>query len=168
MSALSIGIDPGLDGGIVILSDTGSIISKHPMPTIKLGKGRVVDVLEITRLLTFENSATVYLEEASKHSPGVLAICSTWYTYGSIETILKLIGMRYQTVQPLKWQRRFWARPAMAKGDKFDTKAAALVAASKLWPNQDWLKGKQSIKPHDGMIDAALIAEYGRTREEAK
>lgn len=164
MSKIIIGIDPGLDGGICTMLGT-AIIGLVPMPTIKLGKGRVVDVRVIKALVTYEGDVTVYLEEASKHSPGVLALCSTWYTFGAIETVLKLSGIRYQTVRPLNWQKRFWTRPKMAKGAKFDTKAAALVAARRLWPQQDWTKSERATKPHDGIVDAALIAEYARLKE---
>lgn len=160
-----IGIDPGLDGGIATLSQSGDILRACSMPTIKLGKGRVVDVLEIRRELNYYIDTVVYLEEASKHSAGVLSLCSTWYTFGAIETILKLSAIRYQVIRPQNWQKRFWTRPTMAKGDKFDTKAAALMAATRLWPEVDWTKSLKARKPHDGMIDAALIAEFARLRE---
>ena len=40
------------------------------------------------------------------------------------------------------------------------TKVAALAAANKLWPQQKWIATNKSKVPHDGMIDAALIAHY--------
>lgn len=160
-----IGIDNGLDGGIVMLNEHGKIEHKCVMPVIKLGKGRAVDVVEVSRLLPFNPSDTsVLLENASKHSPGVLALCSTWYSLGCVETVLKLSAARYDLINPQKWQKEFWTRPKMPKGTKFDTKAAALNAANKLWPGTDWTKSERASKPHDGMIDAALIAEYCRRK----
>ena len=40
------------------------------------------------------------------------------------------------------------------------TKVAALAVANKLWPQQRWIATNKSKVPHDGMIDAALIAHY--------
>jgi hypothetical protein len=51
--------------------------------------------------------------------------------------------------------------PGCAKGD---TKPAALARARQLWPAESWLASPRCSKPHDGMIDAALIAEYGRIK----
>ena len=50
----------------------------------------------------------------------------------------------------------------MPKGQKFNTKAAALNVAKQIFPAETWLKSERCTKPHDGMIDAALLAEYGR------
>ena len=50
----------------------------------------------------------------------------------------------------------------MAKGQKFNTKAAARNAASKVWPGEDWRKNDRCKVAHDGICDAALISEYGR------
>jgi len=158
------GIDNGLDGGIVQLDEDGKIFDKKIMPTIKTGKGRTVDIVEIAHHFYDTKTHFYMLENASKHSPGVLALCSTWYTFGCIEAALKIKGMRYELIQPQKWQREFWAKPKMPKGKKFDTKAAALVAAKKLWPSEDWTKSERATKPHDGLIDAALIAEYCRRK----
>jgi hypothetical protein len=43
-----------------------------------------------------------------------------------------------------------------------ETKPRALEVASRTWPEEDWLATPRSSKPHEGLIDAALIAEYGR------
>jgi hypothetical protein len=59
---------------------------------------------------------------------------------------------------PQAWQRVML--PNCAKGD---TKPAALAKAKQLWPAETWLATNRSTKPHDGLVDAALIAEFGRT-----
>jgi hypothetical protein len=91
-----------------------------------------------------------------------MALCSTWFTYGHICAALKLGLYRWHSIRPQAWQKTFWAKPKMPKGQKFDTKAAALRSANMLWPTEDWTKSDRATKPHDGMVDAALIAEYGR------
>lgn len=168
-----IGIDNGLDGGVVGLNESSTILFKHPMPVKKVGKGRQIDILALRDLIYFsiedskltrydDDEVRILIEHPSKHSPGVLALCSTWQSFGTCVSILTLSGHRWDSIIPSKWQKRFWVRPKMPKGTKFDTKAAALNAAQKLWPNAEWTKSERARKPHDGMIDAALIAEYAR------
>ena len=43
-----------------------------------------------------------------------------------------------------------------------DTKKAALIKASVIAPDECWQKSKRASKPHDGMVDAFLIAHYIR------
>ena len=160
------GIDNGLDGGIVVLDEAGTISHREPIPTIKEGKSRRIDVTELDVQLSDLGNlpVSVCVEPAQSFSPGKSALCSTWRSWGLIESLLILRQIQYETVNPRKWQREFWTTPKMPKGKKFDTKAAALLAASKLWPSENWTKSDRSTKPHDGMIDAALIAEYWRRR----
>lgn len=158
-----IGIDNGLSGAFTIL-DEGQIAQTMPMPTEKTGKGRELDEKSIYKLIYDNQEAYFAIEEASKHSPGVLALCSTWQTYGAIKCMLKVLNVRYEIVKPSQWGKMFWVRPKMAKGKKFDTKAAALQAAKRIWPKETWLASKRCTKPHDGMVDSALIGEYARRK----
>jgi hypothetical protein len=159
----SIGIDNGLAGAFVV-NINGAIADVLVMPTLKQGKYNVVDARKIGEFITIWNDrgATFFLEQASMHSPGKMALCSTWRTFGTIDALLKYLKCPYEDVPPQKWQKHFWVRPKMPKGVKFDTKAAALAAASRKWPKQTWLATPRSSVPHDGIVDAALIAEYGR------
>lgn len=157
------GIDNGLDGGIVTIDADGEMLQAIPMPTFKTGKGREVDIVAIASLIA-NIGGTFLLENASKHSPGKMALCSTWFTFGQIKAALMLEGARYELVHSQHWQREFWTRPKMPKGQKFDTKAAALNAANRIWPGNQWLASNRCTKPHDGMVDAALIAEFGRRK----
>lgn len=157
-----IGIDNGLDGGIVMLDDDGRIVDKRVMPTFKKGKGREVCTLGVEESLHCRDVSLVVIEQASKHAAGVLSLCSTWYSFGLIMGAVRAAHLRHEIIPPQRWQKMFWARPKMAQGQKFDTKAAALQAASRLWPKEDWTKSERATKPNDGMVDAALIAEFGR------
>lgn len=157
-----IGIDNGLDGGIAAIDEDGKILWKRPMPTVKLGKGRQLWVESVWNIIQQETPRLIIIEEASKHSAGTLALCSTWFSFGMLTSVAKLSGCKYEIVRPQAWQKAFWARPKMPKGTKFDTKAAALNAANRIWPGTDWTKSERATKAHDGMVDAALLAEYGR------
>ncbi len=176
-----IGIDNGLDGGIVALDGEGAVTFKSKMPVNKTGKGREIDVqgfaaiveqlsphavfispLAVSIVEQLSPHAVFIVEQASKHSPGKMALCSTWHSFACMTTTLKLLKVQWDLVQPQKWQKAFWARPKMPKGQKFDTKAAALVAAKRIWPCEEWLASDRCKIAHNGMVDAALIAEHAR------
>lgn len=155
-----IGIDNGLTGGLVALSDhPGPPIAMIPMPTRGKAKGNEVDAKAVWEWIYFTGgtACTVILETPGKHSPGAQALCSMWDSYGAIRGILESRSIRHHRITPQQWQKRMM--PGCAKGD---TKPAALAKAQSLWPHESWLVTPRSTKPHEGLIDAALIAEYGR------
>lgn len=160
MNRVYIGIDNGLNGGMVALSNhPGTPISMRVMPTIGKDNGNEVDAAKVWDFLNeFDrDSITVILETPGKHSPGVMALCSMWDSYGVIRGILASRGIRHYRIRPQAWQK------AMLTGcKKGDTKPAALAKAKQLWPSESFLDSPRCKNPHDGLIDAALIAEYGR------
>lgn len=159
-----IGIDNGLSGAIALVKGSSLVVS--PMPTRKLGKGRGLDRAAFFKMAKHwrQSGYSVVVEMPEKHSPGVLALCSTWHCSGGILMALEANNVRYHEVRANQWQRLFWSRPKMAKGQKFDTKHASLAAAKKLWPHEKWLRSERCKTPDSGMADAALIAEYGRIK----
>lgn len=164
---LYIGIDNGLSGALAVLEGNGTFRAMAPMPTVPNGKGRDLDIERLKESLVWglHDEVTVVIELPTKHSPGVLALCSTWCCYGGIRAVLTLAKVRtHEITSPRTWQKMFWTVPKMPKGQKFDTKAAALKAATQLWPSQSWLATDRSSVPHPGLVDAALIAEYGRRK----
>lgn len=155
-----IGIDNGLTGGLVSLSDhPGEPIEMIAMPTRNKAKGNEVDAFAVWDWIHAwgGTACTVILETPGKHSPGAQALCSMWDSYGAIRGVLESRGIRHHRIAPQQWQKKML--PGCAKGD---TKPAALARARQLWPGETWLATPRSTKPHEGMIDAALIAEYGR------
>jgi hypothetical protein len=156
-----IGIDNGLTGALVAISDhPGPPITKTIMPTRGKAKGNEVDAEKIWAWigeLACCDNVTVILETPGKHSPGAQALCSMWDSYGAIRGVLECRRIRHHRITPQAWQK------VMLVGcKKGDTKPAALAKAKQLWPEESWLATPRSTKPHEGLIDAALIAEYGR------
>jgi len=157
-----IGIDNGLTGGLVALSDhPGPPIETMVMPTLGKFKGNEVNSLIVWEFLAGYNleEITVILETPGKYSPGVLALCSMWDSYGAIRGVLESRGIRHHRITPQAWQKVML--PGCAKGD---TKPAALAKARQLWPNETWLASPRCKVANSGLIDAALIAEYGRIK----
>jgi len=163
MTHIYIGIDNGLTGGLVALSDhPGPPIEMIVMPTRGKTNGNEVDAKEVYFILSalsggLSGRITVILETPGKHSPGAQALCSMWDSYGAIRGVLESRGIRHHRITPQAWQKKML--PGCAKGD---TKPAALAKARQLWPQENWLATPRSTVAHGGLIDAALIAEYGR------
>ena len=157
-----IGIDCGLDGALVILNSTG-IVSMRDMPTKKEGNRRSIYIQALDRWFKRINrcNCIAVVEDPGRHAPSAAGLRSMTYSFAVIEALLVAHGIDYITVMPRKWQKHFWTRPKNVEG-KFDTKAAALVAANNIWTDTDWRRTTRSKKAFDGFVDAALIAEYGR------
>jgi hypothetical protein len=48
--------------------------------------------------------------------------------------------------------------------EKGETKRAASELARRLWPDESFFATERCKTPHDGLVDAALIAEYARRK----
>jgi hypothetical protein len=158
MSTIYIGIDNGLSGGIVAIQGP-SIIKSWTMPTRGKATGNEVDAEMLASFFDnwMRDEYSVVLETPGKFAKGVQAISSMWDSYGATRAVLECRGCRHHRIPPQRWQKVMI--PNCAKGD---TKPAALARARQLWPTMDWAATPRSVKPHEGLVDAALIAEYAR------
>lgn len=157
-----IGIDNGLDGAIAINRE--GQVDFHIMPVIKLGKGRKVDVIVVHDLLASIIGDKMVVVERPAGSISVKPAVSMADSFARIESCLMFLRIQYRDVTASEWQKYFWTRPNMPVGTKFDTKAAALNAAKKIWPASDWRKSDRARNAHDGAVDAALMSEWARVR----
>lgn len=156
-----IAFDNGVTGGIAAISEhRGSLIAATPMPIQKARKGNQVDVkavhLWISEVAGGNLSQATYLIEEPGGSKSAKAGVSMAGSFHAIRALLDVKFLRWHPVTPQKWQKE------MIPGHKGDTKPRALELARRLWPEEKWLATPRCKTPHDGMIDAALIAEYGR------
>jgi hypothetical protein len=163
---LFVGVDNGISGGVVALDQDGGIVLREKSPTVADGKKKRLCAVGFRALLAKLEPTGLFtiVVERPAGSKSVLAAVSMQDSFAKIETVLILDRHRHQFITAKTWQKEFWSVPKMPKGQKFDTKAAALLAANRLWPNADWLASPRCMVPHDGMIDAALIAEWARRK----
>jgi len=156
-----VGIDPGLNGGIAVL-ECERVLTLHIMPTRQSGSGgrRVVDQVALDSMLMDLPPDTFCVVEAqtAMHGNGVTSAFSLGMTYGAITQALVSRAVRHQRVKPQIWQRAY----GISGGYQKRTKAQALTVAQGLWPMQDWRATDRSRVAHDGLVDAALLAEYAR------
>jgi hypothetical protein len=164
-----IGIDPGMDGGIVVLDSHERCVIAIPMPTINVaskGKRRTLDLPALVAVLrdhavitttdySTEPIARVIVEKVSSR-PGEGAAASFQFgrCYGAIEAVLTALGASWSAESPQSWQKAILAG---VEGD--DTKARAVLVAQRRLPTVP-LVLPRCRTPHSGIADAACIALY--------
>jgi hypothetical protein len=152
-----VGIDNGLDGGLCAISaHNGSIIDKTPMPTYMNKKKREVDTKAIqTWIRALNTPFVIAIEEPLKHARSSQAMRSMSISFG------KIVGMaESRDFELARIEVHDWQTAVLGKIPKGHTKIAALKVAKKLAPDEDWLATPRCTTPHDGMIDAFLIAKF--------
>jgi len=173
-----IGIDPGKNGAIVWMDSDGIVLEKQPMPLV----GKEFDLHQFSKLLDeiiWGKSIHVFIEQVHAiYGSAAGATFTFGEIYGAIKGIVSAKAIPYTLVQPKKWQKVIYQgipeirkpsititkgkRAGQKQKGKLDTKAMSLLAAKRLFPNVDLRASERCKKPHDGIVDALLITEYGR------
>lgn len=152
-----LGIDPGLSGGIVMLDDNKQIYFKIVMP-VKDGEINSNALKSIMQELTDKDH--IVIEDV--HSIfGASAKSNFMFgkVCGIIQALANTTPATVTLVPPKAWQKKIWeASDIILKNGKKDTKKTSLAAATRLAPNVDFRKSERSKIPHDGIVDAYLIA----------
>ena len=163
-----IGIDLGKLGGICIQEDNSFTTMVMPETYVELSnlikefsrKKFSLDKLEFEGcLVVFEELHGIF--SASKSSTWSLAEQS-----GALIGICTALGLPFKAVPPKEWQQEmFQGLPPIRKATgSTDTKAMALVACKRLFPDVKVLMTSRSKVPHNGVVDAVLLSEYGRRK----
>lgn len=152
-----IGVDPGLTGGLAALTSQGIILKI--MPAVPVGKRNQIDekaVVDWFRLFA-DQPTRIYIELVhAMPKQGVVSMFTFGTGWGLVRGICAGLGLSYELVRPQEWKKTVLI--GQPKGSDY-------LVASRLWPNAEWLASKRCKKPHDGLVHAALIAEYGRRIE---
>jgi len=157
---LVVGIDNGLTGGMCALCPvSGNVVATAVMPVKKNGKrneicaAALVDWIICLDLLVDK----VVVEESPAHAPSAASLSSMSISFGKMVGAFEVTGFRVERVMVRDWQREMLGK----KIPQGMTKPLALAYARRRWPDQNWLASARCKTPHDGIIDAALIALYG-------
>jgi len=156
------GIDPGISGGIVVLDGEGKIESKNVMPVMTLkGKKtrRVIDIQELADLLSSLDVNMCFLEKVTAMpGNGNVSMFTFGYGCGLLEMGLAAFKVPYTLVPPQTWCK------VMHQGisKDIDAKQRSLMVFKRGYPNIDLRASKRCSTVHSGLLDALLIAEYGR------
>lgn len=155
-----IGIDNGVSGALAAIhAEHPQVVRLRSMPIQKARKGNEIDVADAAewlRAIAVNDTLTVIIEEPGG-SQSAKAASSMAGSFHALRAICEIRGYRWHRITPQSWQK------VMLPGCKAaETKKRALSKAKQLWPSETWLESPRCRVPHDGWIDAALIAEYGR------
>ena len=172
-----IGIDNGISGGIVGLGPCAGTapIFAHRLPLRTVTDGtEEIDATALMGILQGQPisvEVSVFIEECPRHASSASAMRSMAISYGLI------IGVLARFEHSLGWAvhrtqsgnaKAGWQRQMLGDVPKGRTKEWALAAANSIWPGATWVASPRCSKPHTGLIDAALIAEFGRRKIEGR
>ena len=162
-----IGIDIGKKGAIYMMNEDGTEDWRVAMPMIKTQ----VDWHELNAILEpyqMFNGMVVFEKLGVIFGSSKKTAFSMGEQYGAVRQCCIANNLRYTEVPAKKWQAEMFEGQVniLKTGSKSarDTKAMALVAAKRLFPTVNLLMTKASSVPHDGLVDALLMAEYARRK----
>lgn len=151
---LIMGIDPGSNGGIVLRGEHSLVCYVMPETPQK-----------VDSLIKSYHPDVVIIEQSTFSPPS--ANKGKGFVFG--HTLAHKIGKNYgiligiclaNGITPIEMVPKAWQSKMLGKVAKGETKKQAEILAKKLWPDSGFLASSRCRKPHDGMIDAALLTEY--------
>ena len=159
-----IGIDNGLNGGIVILDENQQIINKFIIPTIKSDNKTHYDINKIVKIffdLPDRSSLNAILEKAHvRPISGKRASFMSGFGYGLMQGILESLSISYEIVKPQTWMKELEITSTDEKG--------SILFCQRKWPNEKWIATERCTKAHDGLTDAACLALFGLKKNMVK
>lgn len=163
------GIDPGMNGGIVLLAiedDLIWIVNKFIFNKKPSGELDIDSLCSIINELNERFSPLFVLEETHAiFGAGKGSMFKMGRVLGTIEASLACNNCRYQLIKPKSWQSKVWLPEDIVykNGKVKDTKATSLKSFKRLsivdlfYGDNEKNVGRRS-KLHDGLVDAFLIA----------
>lgn len=140
-----IGIDPGKNGGIAVISDNGDIISLHTF-----SEEIIVDVLH-----KHKDCKCVLEKVNAMPGQGVVSMFNFGVNFGFIQGVLKSNEIPFELTPPQKWKKEF----SVTKD-----KNTSIEVAKRLFPNVNLKATDRCKKDHDGLAESLLMAEYARRK----
>lgn len=166
MSKVYIGIDIGKHGAIASIFPNGKIlVEKMPMIKTELDYSSIPGTLNqvgYQSYVVFEKLGVIF--GSSKQTAFSMGEQS-----GAVEMSCICQSIPYTKVRAVDWQKQMFqgvdqiTKPSKTgKKQVRDTKAMALMAIKRIFPELKLTFGDRATVPHDGLIDAVLMAEYAR------
>ena len=149
-----------MDGGLCAIAQfDGKILDKIAMPCQQQSKKREIDIRKVSEwLLDFNTPFVLAIEEPLAHARSSQAMRSMAISFGKLLGMAECKDFEVARISVHKWQKKMLG--FIPKGK---TKQVALEIASTMEPSENWLKNKRCSTPHDGLIDAFLVAHYYRS-----
>ncbi len=158
MSALVIGIDPGLGGALALLTSDGALVDLDDMPTLQDGAAgrRAINAPLLAARVRAWGAGQAFCEHvAARPGEGPVGAFSFGRCRGIIEGVLGSQGVPVVMLAPAWWKRRVDIGPGADRKDEARSKAIAR------WPA---MADRFARKRDDGRAESALIAVAGLMR----
>ena len=167
-----IGIDIGKNGGIAIMNKGTLTYKKIPVLKKEVNTSEIIEIFNGLK----NTDCHVCMEDLhSIYNSSAKSNYQFGWINGLIEAILICYKIPFTKVIPVRWQKEMWEGVRLVKKmekdkktgemkEKTDTKATSLLAAKRLFPHESFLASSRSSVPHDGIVDAVLLAEYARRK----
>ena len=161
------GIDPGLKGAIVLLDESRQMPGFWEMPVEKIKGKNEIDLALLNGLFTeFPDDTKVFMEEVhSMPNQGVASMFKFGKGFGILQGMLTAHGFDITLVRPQQWQKFQYG--LFQFDENLSPKERSLIIGRQGYPGHVKKftspgRKKGTIKYHDGLVDALLIADYGR------
>jgi crossover junction endodeoxyribonuclease RuvC len=151
--SIVLGIDPGIRGGLVVVSNNGigNLIDAVDIPTVGDGAKERVDVIAVRDWIEHHKPDLAVIERAqAMPRQGASSGFKYGRATGALEAAVTLCAVPIEIIEPTAW-KRFWKLPPK---DKERSRQRAL----ELFPSAHSLLAR---KLDHGRAEAALIALYG-------
>ena len=159
-----IGIDPGLNGAIVIL-ENNKVLSVFDMPVMSEGKknkrqlnsAQLVNIIK-ENILEDEEIAVVVEQVNAMPGQGVTSMFNFGQTFGAIKGVCAALNLPIFFVRPSKWKKHF----ELINSSKDSSRTKAIEMYPKL-SNQ--LAKKKDVNKSDAILIARYFSETRLTKE---
>jgi crossover junction endodeoxyribonuclease RuvC len=155
-----LGIDPGAQGAIAVLTSSGELIEVYDMPWTQEPNGRkITNAPLLAEIIAKSQAGRIFCEfVASRPTDGVMQAFSFGRCRGVIEGIAGAYDLPIIFLTPPVWKRHAGVPPGKENKDVARTKAIAR------WPAH---AGRFAHKTNIDRAEASLIGDCGLHREVA-
>ncbi len=147
------GIDTGAKGALAVLGGDSNLCEFWLLEEVFSG-----NKISFDQVVKAYGVEFVFIEKAHAFpGQGVVSMFNYGVSFGRVIGWVESLALSYELITPHKWQK------VMHAGCSGKTaKDKSKQAAKRLFPKEDFRASEGCVKLHDGLIDALLIAEYGR------
>lgn len=147
MERVFIGIDPGKDGAMAIVAPSETIVAPYE-------KSSYIEHLHAVKDFT-KDIRCVVEHVGAMPGQGSVSMFHFGENFGWIQGVLDSMKIPYELVRPQKWKKEFSCT---------SDKNTSIQVAQRLFPYVDLRRTMRCSKPHDGICEALLMAEYARRK----
>ena len=160
------GVDPGKKGAFVVLKN-GHFSLGETFPTDHMGEICFRKLCNRMQAMSLTLDVVFVEKVGAMAGWGARSLFNFGRNYQMALDAVAYIDRPRIDVPPKEWQATLFTKADHIrkypdqKNKALDRKKMALIKAKELFPKQDFLATERSRIPHDGIVDATLIAYHG-------